>query len=360
MQFNFLKQFKPKTNFLGVDIGTTSIKMVELSKAQGAPRLVDYAILETYGHLDRLNSAIQTSSLKMVSDQTSGLLKIMVESMDTDTKDVVASIPAFSALTALIEMPVMSGQDTSKAMQFQVKQYIPLPISSVTIDWIKIGERKNDQGTNVQQILLVSIPNENIERYKEIFKGAGLNLTALEIEGISEARSLTTNDNKNTLIIDIGSRSTMIAVAQNGVLKSVGQTDFAGGSLTQTISAGLNIKTRRAEDLKKLRGLKGTGGEYELSTLMLPILDVIINEARRVMNNYETKYEENIERVVLSGGGANLLGIIPYIQEQFNLPTTKADPFSKVTYPSDIEPLVSELSTKFSVAIGLGIKPFQQ
>ena len=354
--FSFFNKFASPKNYLGIDIGTTSVKMVELHHADSILELVNYGFLESYGHLERLNNAIQTSTLKMMDQEIIELLKIIVKNSGVKTTDVVASLPAFSAFTTLLEIPVMSAEDMTKAIRFQAKQYIPLPISAVTIDWVKVGERTDAQGNVVQQILLVSVPNEQIEKYRAIFRGAGLNLISLEIEGLSLARVLTAGEKQTAMIVDFGSRSTSISIASGGYLKFVGQTDFAGGSLTQTISAGLNIRVRRAEDLKKLRGLKGAGGEYELSTLMLPILDVIISEAQRVRNNYEKGYNDKVEKVIVSGGSANMLGIIQYIQEQVGLPAVKANPFSRIRYPSAMEPLVGELGPEFAVAIGLGIK----
>jgi type IV pilus assembly protein PilM len=356
MSFNFLESIFGSNSYLGVDIGTTSIKVIELVKTKGLPFLRNYGFLESYGHLERPNNAIQTSSLKMLENETVELLRMMVKHTKSSSKNAIASLPSFSAFTTLLEMPLMPDGDTSKIMGFQAKQYIPLPISSVTIDWLRVGEKKNENGERMQQILLVSVPNEIITKYKNIFKTAGLNLVALEIEGLSVARILTSGIAEDTLIVDIGSRSTSIYIAQDGNLKFSGQTDFAGGSLTQTISSGLNIRIRRAEDLKKMRGLTGTGGEYELSTLMMPILDVIINEVERVRNNFEKNYNEKIEGVILSGGGANLLGIEKYFEGQMGLPVKKANSLSKISYPPEMEPIIKELNPYLTVALGLGVK----
>jgi len=183
-------------------------------------------------------------------------------------------------------------------------------------------------------------------------------LVALEVEGLSLARILTAGDPTLTIIADVGARSTAILVAQNGILKYSAQTDFAGGSLTQSIAGGLSINVRRAEELKKQRGLLGSGGEYELSTLMMPFLDVILSEVKRVRDNYEKTYREKVERIILSGGGANLLGIEKYTSDTFSLPTVKADPFTKIIYPPEAAPLVKELGPPFAVALGLGIRQF--
>jgi len=221
-----------------------------------------------------------------------------------------------------------------------------------------MGEYEDEKGNKKQSGFLVSVPNEQIRKYQRIFKAAGLNLVALEVEGLSLARILTAGDPTLTIIADIGARSTAILVAQNGILKYSAQTDFAGGSLTQSIAGGLSINVRRAEELKKQRGLLGSGGEYELSTLMMPFLDVILSEVKRVRDNYEKTYREKVERIILSGGGANLLGIEKYTSDTFSLPTVKADPFTKIIYPPEAAPLVKELGPPFAVALGLGIRQF--
>mgnify|MGYP001585924585 FL=1 len=360
MNIPFLKSIFGPANYLGVDIGTTSIKIVDIAKTSAGkkPRLKNYGFLESYGHLERLNNAIQTSSLKMMDKDTAELLKMLLGHLKSNTKEAVASLPTFLAFITLLEVPIMTEGETGQAMQYQARQYVPIPISEVSIDWIKVGEREDEQGVKKQQILLVSVPNDYIRKYQNIFKMAGLKLVALEIEGMSMTRSLIAGDPTATLIVDIGARSTSISVADKGFLKMSNQTDFSGGSLTNALAGSLGISTRRAENLKKQRGLSGSGGEYELSTILLPFLDAIIGEVKRVQSIYETNYSGKIERVILAGGGANLLGIEKYFEEQFGLPTVKADPFRMVSYAPEIEPLARTLGSSFSVAIGLGIKHF--
>ncbi|MFH1188791.1 MAG: type IV pilus assembly protein PilM [bacterium] len=361
MAFSFRNLFQKitgKKSYLGVDIGTTSIKIVELANAGEKPVLKNYGILESYGHLERLNNAIQTSSLKMLDRETAELLAMLVKQLKGKTTDVIASLPTFSAFTALLDIPVMSPEETAQAMQYQARAFVPLPVSEVTIDWIPIEEYEDEKGRKKQHILLVSVPNEHIERYQRIFKLAGLQLRALEIEGLSLSRILTAGDPTLTLIVDIGARSTAILVSRNGFLKYTAQTDFAGGSLTQAVSSGLRINIHRAEELKKRKGLLGTGGEQELSALMVTFLDVILGEVQRVRINYEKDYKEKIERVILSGGGANLLGIERYMSDVLKIPVVKANPFDRVIYPPAVSPFLKEMAGPFSTSLGLGIKEF--
>lgn len=352
----FSSLFKGGT-YLGVDIGTTSIKVVELQKSgRGIFTLVNYAILETSGHLERFNNALQSSNLKLLDTDIIAYLKLLTRRTKFKTNRVNASLPSFSAFTTLLELPVMSDHEITQTVKFQSRNYIPLPISTVTIDWLKVGEREAPDGSRKQQVLLISVPNEQVEKYTDIFQQVGLTLETLEIEGISQARALTIGVEKPMLIIDIGGRSTTISVAKNGALKFTGQTDFASGSITHALGAGLSISDRRAEDLKRQTQLMGAGGEHELSTIMIPIVDVIINEANRVKSNFEGSYQEGIAGVLLSGAGANMNGLDAYIGQQLKLPAKRANPFENINYPPEIEPLAHTLGPTLTTAIGLCLK----
>jgi type IV pilus assembly protein PilM len=347
-------------NFLGVDIGTASIKAVELeaSTTSGLPRLKNYGILESYSHLDRLNTAIQTSSLKMLENETAELLKTLLNKMRPQAKTAIASIPSFSAFTSLLDVPFLPPQELAQAMRYQAQVFVPLPLNEVAIDWVPVGEYTDEKGARKQQVFLISVPNEVVNKYQTVFRAAGLSLKALEIEGLSLARVLTSGDPTTTLLVDIGARSTAIGVAEKGLLKYSAQTDFSGSSLTQAVANGLSVSVRRAEDLKKQKGLLGQGGEYGLSTLMLPFLDVILSEVKRVKDIYEKNYNGKVERVILAGGGANLLGIEKYASLQLGLPVIKADPWKRIEFPPEAAPLLAEVGAPLTVAIGLGLRQF--
>lgn len=357
--FNFIKSLVGANSYLGVDIGTASIKMVEISSGKHQPKLQNYGVLESYGHLERLNDAIQTSGLKIMENETAKMLKMLLNKLKIKSHQAIASIPSFSSFITLIEIPSMPESDTDKTVSFQIRQHIPLPASEVAIEWFKVGEIEED-GFTKQQILIISVPKEQIRKFQNIFKLAGLELKAVEIESLSLIRALVGSDPTPTLLVDIGGRSTNIAVSELGFLKCNYQTDFSGASLTQAISSGLNINVRRAEELKKQKGILAGAGGYELSTLTIPFLDAIISDVGRARVNYEKNQgiKSRIERIILAGGGANLLGIEKYVEEQLGLPTFVGNPFLKVEYPSGIEPFVKELGPNFSVAIGLGIREF--
>lgn len=342
-------RFFAKKISLGVDIGTSAIKIVALqADKNNRPRLLDYAVLETYGYLERANAALQTSTLKIFEEEIVGYLRLMLRKMKlpAGSWETAASLPTFSAFTTLIEVPPdMSEADLVQTMNFKAKQYLPLPISSVVLDWTRVG---------AGEVFLVAVPSEQVERFQDIFQQARIKLTVLEIEGLALARSLTRENQEPALIIDIGSRSSVILLVQAGRLYMSRQLDFAGGSLTQALAASLEIAPRRAEDLKKQKGLTGLEGgpERELSTILLPILDVIINEARRV------KASRDFSRVILCGGGAKLLGLPRYLGNELGLPVELANPLAGISSAPVLEPLLKDLGPNLAVAAGLALRNF--
>ncbi len=358
--FAFLRSFRAKLSgsYLGVDIGTTSIKAVQVSTGKQLPQLVDYGILESSSHLLRANKAFQTSSLKIFEAEVVDLLHTLLREMKPSTRLAYASLPSFSAFTTVVDLPQMSPSELDKAMRFQAREYVPLPLSEVTLEWLTVNEYMDDKGFAHQQVLLISVPREQVNRYKQIFKDVGLELKALEIENLSVTRALVGSDQTPTLILDIGSRSTNMLFVDRGQLLFTTQSDFAAASLTQALASSLNINPLRAEELKRERGIMGSGPSFELSTIMLPFLDAILNEVKKAQFSYQGQLigARKPERVILSGGGANLLGIQRYVQDQLGLPTVKATPFTHFQYPTAMEPLVPELNAQLTVAMGLVLR----
>lgn len=359
---NFFKSFKQSISpsYLGVDIGTTSIKVVEVESGKNLPKVVNYGFLESSGHLAHANRALQTSTLKLFEGEVLDLLRLIVKETKPRAVDALASLPIFSAFTTIVDFPEMDRAELEKSIGFQAKQYIPMPLSEVAIDWLNVGSYEDANGFKHQQILLISVPLEQIKKYQDIFRGAGLRLKALEIESLSSVRIIA-DDPTPTVIVDIGSRSTNISFLDKGQFKFSSQSDFAGSSLTQALVNSLGINPLRAEELKKEHGILAEGPNYEMSTIMLPFLDAIINEVKKAMYRYENQIvgSAKIERIMLAGGGANLKGIENYFRRDFNLPVAKADPFAKFECSPGIEPMVAELGPIMNVALGLTMREFQ-
>ena len=361
MRLGISKFFQDVVNFLwtgsvlGVDIGTVSVKLAELSRKGDRFRLMNYGILETKKYLKTPNQAIQTSSLKIDENVAVDILRLALSQVKPRTKTAIAAIPAFVAFTTPLDMPRLSDKETNEAVMFQARQYIPIPIQEISIDWMRIEEFENEQGISMQRVLLTGVPNEIIQKYRKIFRTAGLHLGALEVEGLALARSLRTLRGPS-ILLDIGAESTNITILENGVVRHGSQFDRGGLYVTQALGKSLGISTMRAEELKCRRGLQGAGGEAELSTLIGPFLNVILQEVRYALTFYERRYAKKVVNVVLLGGGALMLGIDKYVGTQLGLPVVSPPTFHDVQYDASLQPTISGLASELAGAVGLAKK----
>jgi len=350
MIFNFFKQ----NIFLGIDIGTTSIKLVELQKTKRRIELTNYGILEKYGHLERINDAIQTNSFKLLEESTALLLKQLIEKSKTKNRKTYMALPSFSGFVSIMELPEMSNKELTKAINFQAGQYIPMPLQETTLDW-QIIERAN----NKVIILLMAVPTDIVKRYVQSAELAKINLKGLELETVAIARLLGKKEKGVVALVDIGGRTTSINIMEKGTLRTSHNVDTAGGDFTQVISSGLGINPFRAEELKRSYGLNiQSRGEIKITNLLMPLLDVIKRETEKAINNYFLRTKKKAEKVILTGGGANLQGLEDYYSKQLALPVAKGDPFSwgLISYNPNLSPVMKDIGPSLTSACAVVFK----
>ncbi len=350
MFFNLFKQ----NFFLGIDIGTTSIKLVELCKTKRKIELTNYGILEKYGHLERINDAIQTNAFKLLEESTALLLKELIEKSKTKNRQAYMALPSFSGFISLMELPEMADKEIAKAVHFQAGQYVPMPLQETTLDW-QLIERANGKVT----ILLMAVPTDIIKRYVHSAELAKINLRGLELETMATARLLGKKEKSPVALVDIGGRSTSISIMDKGVLRMSHNVDTAGGDFTQVISSGLGIAPLRAEELKRAYGLNiQARGDVKITDLLMPLLDVIKRETEKAINNYFIKTKRKIEKVILTGGGANLQGLEDYYSQRMALPVIKGDPFSwgLISYNPKLAPVIKDVGPSLTSACAVVFK----
>jgi type IV pilus assembly protein PilM len=341
---------------LGVDIGTTNIKIVELSGSGNEISLENYGVLETYSYLERPNAAIQSSYFKIVEEITGDLLKKLLATLKPKTRRSVISLPIFSSFVTVFEVPFHEEKEISRAIPFEAKKYIPLPLGELTIDWAIIGEPEAAAKNVGAKILLIAIPKELIQRYQKIAKDSGLDAVAFELESVALGRSLVGQEKSPVLILDIGSQSSNLAVIDNGYLVSNESLTTAGAEITHVLAQGLGISKERAEEFKRVKGFNVTPQEAEVVNLMLPIIDYLGSEISRAMNIYKERTGRDIKKVMLAGGTANLPGLDGYLSQALNLDIQKAWPFNHISYQQFLEPLLKEIGPSLSVATGLALR----
>ena len=401
---------------VGVDIGTSSIKAVELSKKGSHLELLNYGVIDGLDFFGNISvSPNVPSTLKMSDGDIAVILKRLFKFSKIETKDVIFSIPIFSSFLTTMELPLMDLKELEKAVSFQAKSYIPVPLSEVVVDWLAIPPKSEDktkekeikpiekpgiksnqlslptppspnkqpgippiaittgmtgglsvakikspasarQGKKIQ-ILLVAVQKEVIAKYQRIAQQANLNILAMEAESFSLLRSLTGNDLTTTMLVDFGARSTTLSLVDQGLVRMSHSVDLSGKEITNVIARGLNVSFSRAEELKKVFGLASKGVERGITKLITPLVDRLIVEFDKMSNIHMRKENRQIKRVILSGGSANLPGLTTYLSQKLGAETIVGDPFARVKYPEELGPVIKrELGTNLAVSVGLAMR----
>ncbi len=357
LRMSFFGNFMKPSATLGVDIGTASLKVVELARGKQLPSLVNYALLEDQARLLRSTGAIQSSSVKLSPGQLTELLKLALEKGKFSARSAIASVPPFVNFTAILDLPQMQERELEQALTFQARSYIPVPLSEVALQWLKVGEIRPNVGAAHDIVMLNAVPNEYVAHCREAFAAAGLSLAAIEIEQLALVRGAVGPDQTTTMILDIGALSTGILVAERGQLIFAEQADIGGDLVTQALSGALGLSPVRADALKHAHGIVGDGAGRDLAAVALPAVDAVLGEIRKAIYTFESRFQRRIgiERVLLTGAGANLRGIEAQLGNALQLPVSRAAPLYRFEYPAGVEPLLPDLNPSLALALGLAL-----
>jgi type IV pilus assembly protein PilM len=332
--------FSHKTSILGVDIGTTNIKIAQVTLDKEGQH-----ILDTYG---LVNVSFEIDETKEdVIERTVVVLKNLIEKAGVTTKKVVASLPNSSVFTSVIEMPKMTDDELKNAVEFEAKRYVPLPMNEVTLSWTSLEESADGK----KKILITAVPNTILRSYLKIFELAQLEPQALEIEALALIRSIVGNDQGNNLLIDIGARATHLNITERGNLVLTRNIPVGGATITAKIADSLKISTARAEQFKKDFGL--TQASLIPETIK-PILMNIKNEAKQLQAIYEARGMK-FDKVIIVGGTANLPGLNEFFSDMGSK-IVNGDPLNSVKFNPEVKPILDQYSSNLAVAIGLALR----
>lgn len=369
---NFLSQItdlfnKKSQSVLGIDIGSSSIKVVQISRKNG------HAILETYGEL-----ALGPYSGKGVGESVSLPQEKIIEAVKDMLKEKEVSIttmtcgvaiPFASSLMAVIDMPDVSRKELEQMIPMEARKYVPVPISEVTLDWYVIPKDKNSEALvppeNTEkpksqiEVLIVALHNDTINKYKNIVTNTGLDVGFFEIEIFSTMRSILDDETKPVLVVDMGASSTKLYMVERGILRASHMVERGSYDITDELSKSLGISLTDAEYLKREKGLIGETNGIELKNVASFTLNYIFTEADRFILAYQKKYNRDVSKVVLVGGGSALKGVVPFAKGILETEVVAGDPFSKVISPAFLEKVLKETGPEFAVAVGVALRRLQ-
>ncbi len=359
----WLFKSKPKS-CLGIDIGTSSIKVVQLKREDERYKLETYGELQVPSYSGGISDSLDVKASKLPENQIIDMIQKLLKDAETKTKHVIMSIPVFSAFISVIDLPPMSEKEISRALIFEAKRYIPVSLSEVRIDWKIISKEEvsstdsKNKGLFKFRAILVAVPKEIIGKYLRIVSKLKLKILALELESFSYIRSLVGSDPSTACVLDFGARSTSFTIVDKGLIQMSHSFDIAGNELTKALSHGMGVDFSRAEAYKRERGLDHmeVDAGKEIKDILLTFIDKVVLEMERMMDAYFEKSKRKVTKLVLSGGSGSIVGLKEYLSDRLKIEILIGNPWARVSYPTVLSPVLKEIAPRFAVAIGLAMR----
>ncbi len=343
------------TSVIGIDIGSSSLKVVQLRKDHGK------AVLETYGELalGPYGGSEVGQATNLTADQITETLKDLLREAKVTTTSCALSIPYARSLLTLVELPYRKdSQEQKTVIELESRKYIPVPITEVQLDWFIVPEMETE-GREIDRktvrVLLVAVHNDELKLLQSIVSGAGLTSSFYEIEIFSTIRAVVNEAVRVVMVLDVGAASTKAYVVERGVVALSHAISAGSQDITRAISISKNLSIKSAEELKKKDGISGDeGGSPEL------VFGRIFSEAHRVLIQYETAHKKPVTAMVLTGGGGVTKELATYARKFFSIDVVVADPFAKTEVPAFMRTVLQEIGPEFAVAVGLALRKLEE
>jgi type IV pilus assembly protein PilM len=368
---------KNEKRAVGIDIGSSAIKLVEIYSESGHIHLETYGSVALGPYSDVEIGMATSLSNEKIQD---ALTKIIQES-GCGTREAAVTIPFNTSLVSVIRLPKISEGRLEQIIPNEARKYIPATLEEVMLDWSVIdaqpdipvdNEEAEDKKTNSKDdkdkensgqnkkaeeidVLLAAIHKDSIERYRKIAEGVSLNVSLFEIEVFSTLRAVSPlQSNGPVAIIDIGSASSKIYIIEGGIMRSSHTVNRGSQDITLSVAKTMDISEEEAEMVKRAIG---AGGSYiHLQEAVQNVLHRLFSETLKFIETYEKKGGHNLEKVIISGGGSTMKGIKKVAETELTREIQIAKPFDRVKSLPFMKETLARVGPEYTSALGAALR----
>ncbi len=341
-----------KKGIIGLDIGSKHIKTVQLR-----------GIKEGY-YLERLG--ITTLQPELIVDgsildssRVIEIIKELVSNTDIKAKDVTLSVSGHSSvIIKRVSLPQMSEDELNESIKFEAEQYIPFDIEDVILDFQILGLAEED---NMMDVLIVAVKRDKINEYVSVVKEAGLNPVIVDVDAFALENMYEINyevkEEENVALVNIGASMINMNILKGGVSVFTRDSSVGGNLHTEALQKEFTISYADAEKLKQEGSIEGISQEDAAAVLISASEDIITEISRSFDYFRDTTNYENIDEIILSGGGALIKDFDSLMSERVGINVKIVEPFKNIHIPDmfDME-YVKKIEPLLSVAVGLALR----
>ena len=332
---------------LGINIGSKSIKIIELTGAVGSWQL------KSSGAVGYSGISPDKATTENDFAATAKVLKEVLTQTGITTKDVNISLPEALVFTRVIKFPLLSDEEVASAVKWEAEQYIPIPVAEAVVQYTIL--ERNETNSYVS-VLLVAAPKTVVEKYVKVIKLAGLVPVSAETELTALARSVSPVKG-TSLLLDLGASSTNMSIVKDLNTVFTRSIPVAGEAFTRAVSQSLGIEALQAEEYKKTYGLDPNQIEGKVRKALEPIFRVIIDEIKKAVHFYQSESGGELPTsVIITGGASTMPEIIPFLTENLNMETAFANPFGKINIDPETSKQLAPYVAIYGIAVGLAMR----
>lgn len=335
-------------NITGFDLGSSSLKVIESATGGKRPKIISaYEFAHPFGTMlppdqDQMNNLADMIKKALVEKKMS-------------LQHVRAALPESLISTKIVTTPTLTDAELASAIDWLAEQNIAIPLDELRVEYQVLYRPDGGKRDQNMRVALFGVPKVVIENYMRLFEMMDIQPEILETQVVSIMRTFVQSDTPTTLVVHMGASATDFFIVHNGELVFVYSFPNGGRLLTRSIERGLNVDTAQAQEYKHSYGIDKQFLEGKIETILSPVMQLFVNEIYKAMQFFSVQYgTEHIKRVLLTGGSAQLPGMIEYLASTLQVEVITAHPFSnfevdtKVALPTDHE-------SSFDVASGLAL-----
>jgi type IV pilus assembly protein PilM len=332
--------------FFGLDIGTSSIRVAQLSTGSGPKQLLRYAMAPVDGKISQSDSKADQQKLAQK-------LQEVLAAAQITTKNVAVGIPSSRVFTVVVDIERLAPAELAKTIRYQADSLIPTPIAESKIDWAVIGDSPKDP--NKVEVLLSSVANDFAEQRLDLLESIGLNVIAFEPDNLAMTRAILAPDNPAPqMVIDIGSRSTDLVIVMNGAPRLTRAIPTGSDAIIKAAVQNLNIDEKQAQEFVFKFGLSQQKLEGQVHGAIIGTVDVLMNDIDKSIKFFQARYKDiKLDRIVMTGGASALPEFPLYIANKFGVNVEIGNAWRNVQFGAERQNELMAVSNHFGVALGL-------
>jgi len=356
VETDIISMLTPKRQLVGLDIGSSSIKLVQLKEQRGR------YVLQKFG-IKALEPEVIVDGTVMDEGRVVSAIKDLFDELKVKVKQVAVSISGHAVIIKKISLPPMPDDELEGQVRLAAEQYIPFDINEVNIDFHVLPASEAEAGGEGEMsVILVAAKKDKINELTELVKAAGLFPMVMDVDAFAienmHAISYPMAQEDTTALVNIGASVMNINVVRGGVSLFTRDIPIGGNRYTEAIQRELGLSYEEAEEVKK-GGRSGGTNQASVSGVIESVNAEVASEIARTIDYFKsTVSNADVQHVLLCGGGAQVHGLVQQLRDRMQADVDIANPFGEVdTSGSDFDQAtLNEMASVAAVGVGLALR----